>query len=197
MHSKIRLLPCVFLLWLFPAAVLLGQGNLIFNGDFEAGSQGWTLIRGAKLVGGGNPGRCIFLGSTNASPATEPTASQSITSLTPMAIYLVSGDYEAAKDRGGASPTNASFGVAFNGNYVFETAATPNGPWQHFSFLYSPAASSELLSLSSQLNGTGVEYFIDNLSMQIIPEPSAMVLLVLGGVLFGIGLFRKGLVTPS
>ena len=34
-------------------------------------------------------------------------------------------------------------------------------------------------------------------SVEIIPEPSSMVLVILGGVLLGIGLFRKGLVTPS
>jgi hypothetical protein len=34
-------------------------------------------------------------------------------------------------------------------------------------------------------------------SVEIIPEPSSMVLFVFGGVLFGIGLFRKNRVAPS
>ena len=118
-----------------PAALILiaavanleGQGNLVLNGDFEAGSQGWTLLRGgfAEAIGSGH-GLVVFLGSTNEGPAGEPTASQSLTGLLPGATYLVSGDYEPEKDRGGASPTNASFGVAFDGIYAFEIAATPS-----------------------------------------------------------------------
>ncbi|MGI8966931.1 MAG: hypothetical protein ACR2H1_12710, partial [Limisphaerales bacterium] len=93
------------LMWAFSILLLSvlssrGQGNLVFNGNFESGSLGWTLARGAHITGGNRPGLEVFLGSTNASPANEPTASQTISGLIPNITYTVSGEYHAGKDRG-------------------------------------------------------------------------------------------------
>ena len=173
-------LPVFFLSMIFA----IGQGNLVSNGNFEAGSNGWTLVRGATVTGAfGIHGLVGFLASSNSSPAMEPNASQVINGLLSGSTYLVSGEYEAEKNRGGASPTNASFGVALNGNYLFQIAASPVGNWQSFSFFYTANSSSALLSLSSQINGTGVEYSIDNIAMQVVPEPSSLALCLTGGII--------------
>jgi hypothetical protein len=58
---------------------------------------------------------------------------------------------------------------------------------------YSPDVS---FGGSSQIPGA-LQANWNLVSVEIIPEPSSMVLVVLGGVLFGIGLFRKNRVTPS
>ncbi len=172
-------------IWLTVFSVVIAaraQSTLVFNGDFESRSLGWTMVRGAHVsIAGGLHGLACFLASTNASPSTEPMASQSISGFQPGFTYLVSGDYWSRKDRGGNSPTNASFGVAFDGVYRLQIAAIPNGNWQSFSFLYTPSSISALLSLSSQINGTGVEYYIDNIVIQTVPEPSSAILLGLGG----------------
>jgi hypothetical protein len=162
------------------------QGNLVVNGTFESGSTGWTLTNGAIVALVGDPGVACFLVSSNSSPANEPTASQVIDGLFAGTSYMISGNYKAGKDPGGASPANASFGVAIDGAFLFELAASPNGSWQSFSFSYTAASSDVLLSLSSQINGTGVEYAIDNISMETVPEPSSLCLIGVGGIISAI-----------
>ena len=185
------LLPIASIMLLLTQTVV-AQGNLVFNGGFEAGSTGWTLVRGAHVTGAASrPGLAVFLASTNASPANEPTASQTINSLIAATRYLVSGEYLVQKDRGGASPTNASFGVALNGAYLYQIAASPVGNWQSFSFFYTANSSSALLSLSSQINGTGVEYYIDNILIQAVPEPSSLALCLTGGLIAASQFIRR------
>ena len=182
MTLKISIVLMVLALSCLPL-VAIAQGNLVVNGTFESGSTGWTLINGAIVAGAGDPGIAGFLVSSNSSPANEPTASQAIGGLFAGTSYLISGNYEAGKDRGGASPTNASFGVAIDGTFLFEAVSQGNGDWQSFSFYYTAASSSVLLSLSSQINGTGVEYAIDNISMQAVPEPNSLYLIGIGGIM--------------
>ena len=70
-----------------------------------------------------------------------------------------------------ARSTDRSFGVAIDGIYLFTTTAPGNYSWQNFSFSYTAASSSVVLSLSSQINGTGISYAIDNISSKSVPEP--------------------------
>ena len=65
--------------------------------------------------------------------------------------------------------------------FLFGTATPANANWYSFSFDYTATSSSALLNLS-QING--VYYDIDNITMQVVPEPSANSLILLGiGVL--------------
>jgi len=161
----------------------LAQGNLVDNGNFESGSIDWALINGAAISGGGNPGYAAFLVSSDSTPANQPTASQTIGGLVAGDTYTISGDYEAGKDRGGASYTNPSFGVAINGTFLYEVTTTPLGSWQSFNFSYTAASSSILLAFSSQINGTGLEYAIDNIAMDAVPEPNSLCLMGVGGMM--------------
>jgi hypothetical protein len=159
------------------------QGNLVFNGGFDTSAVGWTLTDGAFYSGPGNPGGAVQLDG-GPSSSNDPTASQTINSLTPGAVYIVSGDYQRTKDR--LSPTtNHSFGVAINGILLFQAASSTNIDltWYSFSFPYTATGSSALLSLSSQINGTGLSYAIDNIAMYNIPEPSSFWLMAIGGIL--------------
>jgi PEP-CTERM motif len=164
------------------------QGNLIFNGGFDTSANGWTIINTPGGFGyssaGGNPGGCVLLDNISPSLSSDPTASQTVSTLTPGITYVVSGDYQLGKDRGGGSVTDASFGVAIDGNVLFAAVAPGNFTWQHFSFSYIASSSSATLSLSSQINGTGFSYGIDNIRIQVVPEPSLMSLLGVSGLAF-------------
>jgi hypothetical protein len=101
---------------------------------------------------------------------------QTITGLTPGTTYSISGDYAFSDDFHDTS-TNASFGVALDGVFMFE-ASKPAAPvWLSFNFPYTPASTSALLSLVAQRNGTTVGYGIDNIAITV-PEPSAFCILV-------------------
>jgi hypothetical protein len=156
------------------------QGNLVFNGTFDSDALGWTLSNGADWSPGGNPGGSVLLDNPGPSPSTDPTASVSINGLTPGFVYIVSGDYQKSKDRGGGSSTDSSFGVAMDGVFVLETTLADQFIWHSFIILYTATSSSAVLSLSSQINGTGISYGIDNIAMYAVPEPSTYALLGLG-----------------
>jgi hypothetical protein len=159
------------------------QGTLVFNGGFATNINGWIVANGAEFeFTKGNPAGDVALGSVLPSNTTDPTASQTINSLTPGAAYLVSGDFRYLTDRGGGSPTDFGFGVMIDGAVLFESAQRTSVVWQHFSFLYSATAPSALLSLAAQRNGTGVEYAIDNIAMGEAPEPSSFWLICAAGI---------------
>jgi hypothetical protein len=160
---------------LFLPRLAKAQGNLVYNGGFDISSNGinadgWTFTGGFYNEKNGNPLPDLDLSGT---------ASQTINSLTPGVIYLVSGDYQ---DLGGGSSADSSFGVAFNGDYLFETIAPTNFNWYSFNFEYMAASTSAVLSLSSGLNGTGISYAIDNISIYAVPEPNSLCLIGVGGI---------------
>lgn len=176
--------------WLLPQRAT-AQGNLVVNGSFDTNASGWVITNtsgfGYQSILG-NPGGFVLLDNIAPSPSTDPTASQTINGLIPGAIYSISGDYEKQKDRGATvtPSTDNSFGVAMDGVFLFEAASSTNLDltWYSFNFLYTASSSSVLLSLSSQINGTGVSYGIDNISMIAVPEPTETALIFLGSGVF-------------
>ena len=169
------------------------QGNLVFNGGFDISAVGW-IITNASFGGyestKGNPAGDVALDVIPPSPITDPVASQTIHSLIPGAIYVLSGDYRRITDRGGGSPTDISFGVAIDSIFLFGTVAPTDNNWYSFNFLYTAAAPTAILSLSSQMNGTGISYAIDNIAMQGVPEPSSLWLMCVGGIASAISFMR-------
>jgi len=186
---KISIVLSAFAFLLLPR-LATAQGNLVVNGGFDSSAAGWALINGASWPLLGNPGNAVGLDNLSPSPSTDPTASQTINGLTPGFIYSISGDYQKQKDRGATTTpsTDNSFGVAIDGTFLFEAASSTNIDvnWYNFNFLYTATSSSALLSLSSQINGTGVSYAIDNISMQAVPEPSSLCLIGIGGIVSAI-----------
>lgn len=167
------------------------QENLVMNGGFNANSNGWTV---ANTPGGfgyhsrvGNPPGGVQLDNVNPSSLSDPTASQTITNLVLNQSYLISGEYRQGKIRGTNLPLDVpSFGVALNGDYLFTAYSPGNIPdWTQFRFFYTASSSTALLSISSQINGTGVSYDIDNIAMYAVPEPSSAMLVMLGAGMLG------------
>jgi len=155
---------------------LVAQGNLVINGGFDVDATGWSISFGYYVPSGGDPGGYVALDS---GISNTPAASQAIAGLTPDSVYLISGDYRASK----GTSTDNSFAVALDGNFLFETIQPGDFNWHSFSFFYTATSSSATLSLASQLNGTGISYGIDNISMYETPEPSAVSLIFLGSSL--------------
>jgi len=171
----------------------MAQGNLVVNGSFDTDASGWIITNVNVSAGGGylsnygNPPGSIFL--YNPSSSHVPTASQEINSLTPGSLYVISGDYQKGL---GKNITANSFGVALDGVFLFETNAPVNLNWYNFSFYYTAASSSALLSLAAQINGTDYSYYIDNIAMYAVPEPSAGCLIIFGsGVLIYVRTRKK------
>jgi hypothetical protein len=172
MTLKTHFVVAAFALLLVPRATI-AQDNLVVNGSFS-GMDGWVLSNGAFYQSvAGNPGGCVVLDNVTPSASTDPTASQTVSRLIPGITYAVSGQYQKAKDRGGGSPTDPSFGASIGGQFLFEAIAPSNLNWQNFGFLYTAASSSIILSLSSQMNGTGISYVIDNIALQPLPALTA------------------------
>jgi PEP-CTERM motif len=171
---------------------LLAQGNLVYNGGFEAFNvtngvaNGWNFSKWVGVGAGGDPGLFALLYNSGVNDPTIPTASQTITGLNPGDTYTISGNYELWKNPNG-NVFDSSFGVAVNGNFLFETVAPATSlTWENFSFVYTATSSSMILSLSSQLNGTEVSYGIDNIAMYAVPEPSTLSLFVLASGAFAL-----------
>ena len=167
------------------------QGNLVVNGGFDTDTSGWTITNvsegGGYLSFFGNPSGSVYL--YNPSSPHSPGASQTITSLTPGAIYSVSGDYQKGP---GKDVADNSFGVALDGIFLFETAVPADFNWHGFSFDYTATSTSAFLSLSAQINGTDYAYFIDNISMEAVPEPSSLWLIGIGGIASAMFLRYRG-----
>lgn len=162
---------------------IMAQGNLVVNGGFDTDASGWTLTNGSGYQSSfGNPPGSILLSNDSIN---APTASQEINSLTPETTYIVSGGYFS----GGVNGNN-SLSVALDGIPLFETNAPANFTWNNFSFDYTAASPNALLSLSTPTHGKGYGLIIDNISMQVVPEPNSFCLIGVGGVM-GAMLFRN------
>jgi hypothetical protein len=160
----------------YPPRMATAQGNLIVNGDSNAGTPGWTLTNGAGYDSkDGDPVPSLQFANTG--PPANPTASQTINGLSIGTTYSVLGNYRNESTQG------SSFGVAINDVFLFEDTSSGNQSWQTFSFFYTAASSSAVLSLSAQINGIGT-YDADNISMYAVPEPGVLVFWGLGGLAF-------------
>ena len=175
----------------FATAILLGslesataQGTFVINGTFDAGGTGWTFSGGSDNYywdsSKGNPGASVVLDY----PA---TMSQTIYGLTPGVTYAVSGDYKGIFDVAGDG-----LGVTIDGTSKYFSGYHIN--WGSFSFTFTADTASTVLSLSSGQNGISDIYRLDNVAITVVPEPSSLCLLGLGGIAGLLFLRRKAAV---
>ncbi len=170
------------------------QGNLVVNGEFDISATGWIMtdvgINGG-WYGKGDPGGAFRLDATP-SPSLYPTISQTIDGLVPGGTYTISGNYVFSAPYGDVDATDPSFGVSIGGLYVFETAEPALPVWQSFCVPFTATDSTEVLSLSSQLNDTHLSYIVDNITVEAVPEPNSLSLIGVGGIAGLLWLRRKG-----
>jgi hypothetical protein len=150
------------------------QGNLVVNGGFDTSATGWTLAGAYYDIKYGDPaGDVELLGGT-------ASASQTINGLIAGTTYIVSGNYQGTV---GVFFTGPNFAVTMNGAIIFETVSSGDNNWDYFSVPYTASSANAVLSLGV-LDEPSESYGIDNISMQAIPEPSALALITLGGGVF-------------
>jgi hypothetical protein len=154
------------------------QGNFLVNGGFDTDASGWSASNISQFGGfepaKGNPGGYYFLDAPSSS--TDPaTISQTVNSLTPGGVYVISGDYAY----GAATSTAPSFGVSVNGTVLYSTTMSLDPNWHHFSVVFTADSSTAILTLSAPINGTSVPAAIDNISLVAVPEPSTLCMSVI------------------
>ena len=168
------------LLVLFLPRFAVAQGNLVVNGGFDSGVSGWTtnVSSGYYDPLKGDPGGCFTL---------YGSISQTIPNLVSGSSYAISGSYDVEGGTLGGTP---SFGISMNG-VVLDQVAPQDYLWHNFTFNYVAGSSSALLGLTAGLNETSDVYRVDNLSIQVVPEPDMMCLMGVGvGVI--LWCFRAG-----
>jgi hypothetical protein len=167
--------------------------NMIVNGDFsltvpsDGFGNGWTGIgnQGGPGVGGwtstgGNPGERFILNASGAS-SSDPAISQVIAGLIVGETYRVTGDFYLTHTTSG-SFTAKSLGAAIDGVFFFEVARNEvvEGAWNALSFDFVALSETVTLMLVAERNNTDYGYSIDNVTMDVVPGPGAIVLLSAG-----------------
>lgn len=154
--------------------------NLIRNGDFEMGGDfwSWTTVDGAgRLIGGG-----FVLNDNGTTP--DPTLFQTVYGLTVGQAYTLAGDYRAYHTTGGS--THNAFS-AWVDDIVLKDfdLPQPNGAWGVFSLDFVATSNTHTIYLAGERDGSDYSTQVDNISLTqssaaAVPEPSAIVLAVMG-----------------
>ncbi len=167
----------------FPIA---NAANILINSGFEAGDlRGWTVSGNTGFIGaacGGVPhteGNCAaFLGPFGA----DGSLSQSFSTIARLDYFL---QFSVLFD--GGSPSD--FSAFINGNQIFSRtnpALSPN--FLTVTSFFQPATAISSISFVAR-NDTGF-FWLDNVVVSVVPEPSSIALLTLG--LSGLAILRRG-----
>jgi Regulator of chromosome condensation (RCC1) repeat/Carbohydrate binding domain len=142
--------------------------NLVANGGFDSGANGWTVSHvdgsGGWRGSGGHPAGMFIL--NDGGGATDPTIEQTITGLAPGTSYSISGDFIGGSQAN--SPSGAiSFAVDLNGTTLFNAPATDTTNWRSFSVTFVAASTSAQLRLRAEINSTDNDFAVDNIAVFI------------------------------
>jgi hypothetical protein len=173
------------------ALSVVARANLVFNGGFETGDlTGWTLTNASvydAVCEAGNPigaATCIVNSGDYAMSFGQAggvtTLSQSLAT-TPGTEYAL--DFYLAND----NPTDAgvtTFDVMWNGSSVYSLPSPqPSFPYTPVSLEVTAATASTTLSFLAQQDPS--QWFLDDVSVQAIPEPPAMLMIAVSLAITG------------
>ena len=153
--------------------------NLLSDSDFSqsvpsnGSANGWTSAN-VDANGGWRSGDYFILNS-NGAAATDPTISQTITSVLPGVTYTISGWFYNVYQQYGSNTTSTnSFGVYVNGSLIYAKpkSFSLNQGWVPFSVLWTDGnTATATLTLAGEQNGEDASYAVTDLSMQAINTP--------------------------
>jgi hypothetical protein len=147
--------------------------NLVVDPSFENSSPAWIYIGSAGLDNhdGGHTGtHCAFI---NVLPPDSGSVEQAIPTV-PGTTYDV--DFFLASNIVGSGTVSASFA----GDTGFTQLLSSNVGYTPHSFMVTAVSTDSLLDFSSQ--PTGGTFFIDDVSVTAVPEPTSLGLVGLGAL---------------
>jgi hypothetical protein len=152
-----------------------GGKHLVRNGGFDVGSAWWSYSNidgsGGWRESGGLPGGRFILNDGGAG-STDPTIEQLVTTLEPGAAYRLTGDFRGESIA--SSPVGGvSFAVDIDGIAMFTAQAVDLTTWRQFAIDFTPSASSVMIRLRAETNGTDNDFAIDNITLVLIAAPCA------------------------
>jgi hypothetical protein len=158
--------------WQFSA---IAATNLIANPSFESGSSGWTFSGGGA---GTCPSPCTFphtgdaAGYKNLFDGGMGTISQAVAT-TPSLTYAIS--LWLADNSFEAGTVTASFGSILG---VTATGADTSPDYRQYTFTaMASGLSTDFVFAGIVTSGT---FFIDDVSVSVVPEPSRIALILVG-----------------
>lgn len=151
-----------------------GAPNLVFNGSFGLGTEGWTFANidfaGGWRESGGQPGAYFILNDAG-SPATDPTIEQMVKGLERGGTYRLSGLCRG--ESSASSPSGAvSFAVDLDGWNAIALPATDTATWREFSHEFVASGSQIALRLRAEVEGTDNDFAIDEIKLVLISTPT-------------------------
>lgn len=149
------------------AGIVSASTNLVTNGDFSSGLDGWTLTGNADYT---VAGAAVLISAGNS----EESLSQALATI-PGASYDVSFDLMGWGD------AQSHFTASFGGTQIYD--AIGEVPSIHFSEVETAATSSTLLRFSYRNDSDW--YLLTNVAVTPVPEPEVCAMLVAGIALFG------------
>jgi hypothetical protein len=224
--SKLHLQASLMPKFLAAAAVLsLGlcahASNIVTDGGFESAGGGneyfagqsidggsWNVITGAVYIDSGDP--YVYAGSnslnlTGSNPDTVNSVSQTLTTIAGSSYIL---NFWANADSpnifslliNGAAPSGSPTSIVDNG---FPDQTNNSSLFQDYSEVFNATTNSTTLNFSDTGNSSLLDpnqtgtVMIDNVSVQLTPEPGSIVLLSTGILALGLLAARKRLIQPS
>jgi hypothetical protein len=185
----------------FVALSTAAHSATLINGDFETGDfSGWTLtgnvdigsLEGVCANGSGFSGTiCTSHGGLfaatlgpNIGPDGDGAHMFQDFATTPGSLYKLT--FYLRNDNANQTPENR-FIVSFDGKVVYSTTDAPDSDYTEFSFLN--LASSENTRLDFEIENTPGGFFMDDVSVNAVPEPGSV--LLVSGALGALGLIRR------